>query len=238
MRRRKMEETKTMNTALPVKHIPSPKQLRMTSQVFAAICETIGTRRAETGGILGGKWQTGEVTHFFFDKVPRVKTSSLYVPNNAILNEVRKNQWKPQGVDYLGSIHSHPPGFCSPSSGDKYYAGRILETLEIPYLLVPIVITLADTGSMCLYPFAAVLDGGRVKIIEQELVVGGNLIRLAKPAMPDKREDAEKYLLIIMELELSLNAMLYSSMPWAGRHPLRQRRDRYERNERFTNEYD
>jgi proteasome lid subunit RPN8/RPN11 len=217
-----------MNNGQPIKHIPSPMQLRMTPQVFAAICETIGILKAESGGILGGCRQTCEVTHFFFDEAPRVNSSGLYVPDNAMLNEVRKNQWRPQGIDYLGSIHSHPPGFRSPSPGDKEYAGRILETLGVPYLLVPIVQTLADTGSISLYPFAAVLDGGRVKIIEQELVVGGNSIRPAKPVTPDQTEDPKEYLLILMEMELSLN-----SLPWAGRHPMRQRRYRYHGRKEF-----
>lgn len=222
-----------MNNTQPVKQIASPKHLRMTPQVFAAICETIGTRRAETGGILGGDRKSGEVTHFFFDETPREKTSVLYVPNNKLLNEVRKTQWKPLGIDYLGSIHSHPASYRRPSAGDEDYAGRILEVLEVPYLLVPIVTTLADTGSVSLYPFAAVLDEGRVRIIEQELVVGGNLIRPAKPARPDETEDALKYLAVLVEMELSMTAMLYGSMLWAG-----QRRYRRERSEKFNYEYD
>ncbi len=210
----------------------------MTLQVLAAICETIGTKRAESGGILGGSRETGEVTHFFFDDTPRQKTSVLYIPNNSLLNEVRKTQWKPQGIDYLGSIHSHPPTFRRPSAGDEVYARRILEVLEVPYILVPIVTTLADTGSFSLYPFAAVLDEGRVQIIEQELIVGGNLIRPAKPAIPDQPEDAEEYLMILMEMELSMAAMLYGSMSRAGLPPMRQRHHSYNKRKGFNYEYD
>lgn len=228
-----MGEAKTVSTAFPVKHIQSPKQLHMTPQVFAAICETIGTRHAETGGILGGNRQSGEVTRFFYDAAPRHNSGGLYIPNNNLLNDIRKNQWKPQGIDYLGSIHSHPLGYRRPSPGDEDYAARILEVLEIPYLLVPIVLTLADTGSFSLYPFAAVLNEGKVRIIEQELMVGGNLIRPPKPAVPDKTGNTEERLMILMEIELSLAAMPYDSMPWAG-----QGRYRHERNERFTDEYD
>ncbi len=222
-----------MSDPLPVKQIQSPKQLRMTPQVFAAICETIGTRRAETGGILGGNRQTGEVTHFFFDETPRQKTSVLYEPNTARLNEVRRNQWKPEGIAYLGSIHSHPPSFRRPSGGDEESAKRILEVLEVPYILVPIVTTLADTGSVSLYPFAAVLDDGRVRIIEQELIVGGSLIRPATPVVPDRTEAAEEYLAFLAELQLSLAAMLSGSMPRdERRHYL------YEGRARFGYEYD
>ena len=229
-----------MEQTQPERAQPAPKQLRMTAQVLAAICETIGTRKAESGGILGGSRETGEVTHFFFDETPREKTSALYVPNNALLNHVRKTQWKPQGIDYVGSIHSHPPSFRRPSEGDEVYARRILEVLEVPYLLVPIVTTLADTGSFSLYPFAAVLDGGGVRIVEQELMVGGSLIRPSQPHIPDTTEDApreaaEEYMTTLMEL--SMTAMLYSSMPLSGMQPLPQRRYRHDRRKRFDDGY-
>jgi len=175
----------------------------MTQQVFAAICETIGTRGAETGGILGGNRQTGEVTHFFFDETPRQKTSVLYEPNTALLNEVKRNQWKPEGIAYLGSIHSHPPSFRRPSRGDEESAGRILEVLEVPYILVPIVTTLVDTGSVTLYPFAAELDDGRVRIIEQELIVGGSLIRPAKQPAQEARAETGEHLAFLMGLSAS-----------------------------------
>jgi proteasome lid subunit RPN8/RPN11 len=227
-----------MNDTLLVKQLHVPKQVRMGPQVFASICETIGTRPAETGGILGGNRQTGEVTHFFFDESPTHKTSVLYEPNTARLNDVKRNQWKPQGIAYLGSIHSHPPSYRRPSSGDEVSARRILEVLEIPYLLVPIVTTLPDTGSVTLYPFAAVLDEGRVLVVEQELVVGDTLIAPVKPAVPERSEDAQEYLAILMEMELSLNAMLYGGLPWAARPVLRQPRFRQGESGRLDYEYD
>lgn len=230
--------SKTVGDLLSVKQVQSPKQLRMSRQVFAAICETIGTRRAETGGILGGNRQTGEVTHFYFDETPRQKSSVMYTPNTARLNEVRRNQWKPLDVKFLGLIHSHPPSFCRPSLGDEESANLILEALEVPYILMPIVTTAADTGSFSLYPFAAVLDGGKVRIIEQELVVGGSLIRPAKPAKPAMAEEAKAYLAIIIDMELSLNSLWYDSLPWMERQSPYQREYPYRRSGRFDDEYD
>jgi proteasome lid subunit RPN8/RPN11 len=200
----------------PVKQIRAPRQLRMEPQVLAAICETIGTREAETGGILGGCRETGEITHFFFDEAPRNKSDVLYSPNINMINEVKKTQWKPQGIDYLGSIHSHPPGFRRPSRGDEDYARRILEVLEVPYILVPIVTTLVDTGSFSLYPFAAVLEGGRVRIIDQELIVGGNPIRFAQERTPARKDDQPNYLSILIELNFAprqLNGASTTRMP-------------------------
>ena len=217
-----------MNNQQAVKQLGVPKQVRMTPQVYAAICETIGTRHAETGGILGGNRESGEVTHFFFDESPNHKTSIMYEPNTARLNDVKRNQWKPQGIAYLGSIHSHPPAYLRPSLGDETSAKVILEVLEIPYLLVPIVTTAADTGSFSLSTFAAVLDGGKVRIIEQELVVGGTLIpQPVHTSTPDTAAAApgqatEEYLALLMEL--SMTAMWYGGLSATRMRPVKRRR--------------
>lgn len=148
-----------------------PEKLHLTPEVFAQIKETIGSRKAETGGILGGNRTTSEVTHFCFDEVPHKHSSVAYTPNIALLNKVIKSEWKPQGIEYLGSVHSHPPNYRHPSFGDKIYARRILDVMELPYLLVPIVMTIADTGAFSLLPFAAVLDGDSVRVAQQDLIV-------------------------------------------------------------------
>lgn len=152
-----------------------PEKITLSPIVFEQIRQTIGTMPAEQGGILGGVRKPGnvEVTHFLFDEKAADRSGVAYTPNNAFLNHVIKQEWKPQGVEYLGSIHSHPANCKRPSAGDEIYAKSILETLELPYLLVPIVTTLADTGKFQLHPYAAVCDGNKVEIIEQELFVGG-----------------------------------------------------------------
>lgn len=175
-----------MNSKQTNKHVVLPKQLRMQPAVLASIRETIGTRKAETGGILGGSRERGEVTHFVFDEAARERTGVAYTPNNAFLNNVLKTQWKPLGVEYLGSIHSHPPHYGQPSSGDEIYAKRILEALDLPYLLVPIVMTIADTGSFSLFPFVATHDGAGVKIVKQKLVVDGKEEALQEHSMLEK----------------------------------------------------
>jgi proteasome lid subunit RPN8/RPN11 len=153
-----------------------PAQLKLTPAVFEHIRETIGMKKAETGGILGGCRETGEVTHFFFDEAASEQSGVAYTPNNTTLNNVLKTEWRPQGIDYVGSIHSHPPYYRRPSLGDEVYAKRILEALDLPYLLCPIVTTVPDTGSFTLFPFAAVNNGGNVHFVEQDLVVGEPVI--------------------------------------------------------------
>src|SRR6266566_1167518 len=85
-----------------------PDTLHLTPAVLTQIKETIGSRKAETGGILGGNRTTGEVTHFCFDEVPQERSGVAYTPNIAALNSVIKGEWKPQGIEFLGSVHSHP----------------------------------------------------------------------------------------------------------------------------------
>src|SRR2546421_1221179 len=172
-----------------------PEKLTLSPFVFEQIRQTIGSMPAEQGGILGGERKPGrvEVTHFSFDEAASNRSGVAYTPNNAFLNRVIKQEWRPRGVEYVGSIHSHP-AFCTrPSAGDEIYAKRILETLELPYLLVPIVTTIADTGKFQLHQYAAVCDGNNIEVIEQELFVGGkpvatevhNPLRIPEPvALP------------------------------------------------------
>jgi len=168
------------------KHAAVPTKLRMKPDVYADIRETIGMQKAETGGILGGCRKSGEVTHYYFDGQACEQTDVAYTPNNALLNSVLKTQWIPQGIDYLGSIHSHPPFYEHPSAGDEMYALRILDTLDLPYLLTPIVTTVPDTGSFSLFPYTISRNVTGISIIAQELVVGGKTITVAKrdAAMP------------------------------------------------------
>jgi proteasome lid subunit RPN8/RPN11 len=155
-----------------------PEKLTLSPVVFEQIKDTIGSMCAEQGGILGGLRKPGkvEVTHFAFDETASDRSGVAYTPNNAFLNQVIKQEWRPQGIEYVGSIHSHPGSSNRPSFGDEQYAKRILDVLELPYLLVPIVTTVTDTGKFQLHPYAAVQNGKSVKIIEQKLCIDGRIM--------------------------------------------------------------
>jgi proteasome lid subunit RPN8/RPN11 len=157
-----------------------PQQLQLAPDVYEAIGQTIGEKPAESGGILGGQRRTGHVTHFFFDENAVDLGTGSYTPNVEELSAVIKQQWRPQGIDYVGSIHSHPACSPSPSAGDAEYARRILDALELPYLFVPIVQTVPDTGSFSLFPYLAIKAEDGVAFIEQELIVSGREIRLTR----------------------------------------------------------
>jgi hypothetical protein len=156
-----------------------PGRFQITQTVLERIQVTIGRRKAEQGGMLGGVRATGAVTHFYFDETGK-RSGAAYTPNNAHLTHVLKTQWKPKGIEFLGFVHSHPPTLQHPSGGDAVYAKRILEAMELPYLLTPIVTTIPDTGWFSLFPFAAVLNDTSVDFVEQDLIVEGVRIRPVK----------------------------------------------------------
>src|SRR5258708_16640314 len=91
---------------------PAPTQLHMAPQVLAAICETIGTRKAESGGMLGGCRQTGEVPQFCFDADAQ-RNHVIYTPNTEFLNAV-KRQWRRPGTGFPGSPPTPPPPIPPP----------------------------------------------------------------------------------------------------------------------------
>ena len=116
---------------------PSP---RITLSVYDEIRRTIGSVRAETGGMLGGSFDTNIVDHFHLDTTARM-TGVTYSPNAKVLTKLLKEEWGPAGIRLLGFVHSHP-GTATPSDGDIRYATRILDANEdMPWLLLPIVST-------------------------------------------------------------------------------------------------
>ena len=157
-----------------------PQQLKLTPAVFAHIRDTIGSMKAEHGGILGGCRETGEVNFFFFDDTGE-QTRASYSPDVTLLNTVIKKHWKPNGFDFMGFVHTHPSSSKYPSLGDEEYAKRILDAMgSLPYLLTPIAMSIPDTGTFQLYPYAIVRDGKTVRIMKQKLVVDGQSTEMAK----------------------------------------------------------
>jgi proteasome lid subunit RPN8/RPN11 len=134
-----------------------PVKIVMTQSVFDEIKNTIGTFPAETGGILG---MTGDtINHFYYDEYPDDSSYSAYTPNCDAINACLE-KWTDREVIYVGCIHSHPSGICSPSYPDKLYAQRILNNnsnfdKSKKYLYIPIVQSIADTGNFKMYSFIA-----------------------------------------------------------------------------------
>ena len=112
---------------------------RFTPEVLEQIRETIGSRHAETGGMLGTTDGGRTIDHFYFDRSASV-SGVTYSPDTDTLNDVIA-KWNEQGIKFCGFIHSHPLGSKAPSLGDYIYAKRILSCMELPNdtMMMPIV---------------------------------------------------------------------------------------------------
>jgi len=143
--------------------------LRIHAAVINDILNTIGKQRAETGGPLGGKDDV--VSHFHFDRNSR-RTAVTYSPNIDEVNRMFKAEWNPGGIRLRGFVHSHPGGMATPSSGDCVYAREILRAIpDLPFLWLPIVSTIPETGRFALTPWLAVMDGSQCVVKRADLEV-------------------------------------------------------------------
>lgn len=176
--------------------------LTITESVLREIYLTIGSRPAESGGPIGGSRASGVVTHFHFDR-SAAQTGSTYSPDYQLLNQLFADDWNPNGINLLGFVHSHPPGFRQPSGGDLDYAKRILEAVpELHGLYLPIVITEPDTGCFEIFPFVALRDGKSVRaermalqIVRDEQhseVIGYEEFQQKLPPIPATQKQAER----------------------------------------------
>ncbi|MGI8467323.1 MAG: ThiF family adenylyltransferase [Pyrinomonadaceae bacterium] len=183
--------------------------LIISELVLREIYQTVGLRRAENGGPLGGSRSSGIVTHYHFDNSAH-RTGATYSPNAELLNKLFAEEWNPQDINLLGFVHSHPPGFRQPSGGDIEYASRILAAIpKLEYLYLPIVMTKPDTGSFSLLPFVALRDGETVKIKRIELVIvrDNDPMKVSSDSADEKKDSA----ISVMDTKLNNGKGKYSS---------------------------
>ena len=118
-----------------------------TPEVADTIAASIGSVRAETGGMLGGRRGSGVVDHVFLDRHAEV-TGSTYEPDIATVNRVLREQWNPAGIHLLGFVHSHPYGAWRPSAADAHYARQIMRfSQSTDRMMLPIVQSAADSSA-------------------------------------------------------------------------------------------
>lgn len=145
-------------------------RLSLTRGVYDAIAATVGNMRAEQGGALGWKEDEQLIRFFHFDRTAR-RTGATYSPDDTALNSMFRQDWNPRGIRLAGFVHSHPPGCARPSSGDLFYARRILDAIpDLPYLVMPIAQTVPDTGQFRLIPFLVFRDNDSEQSVELTLV--------------------------------------------------------------------
>jgi len=139
--------------------------LKISWETLRQISETIGTKRAESGGAFGGLESDRIANTYAFDETSR-NSAATYTPDHLSLKQLFKSEWKPKGIRLLGFVHSHPGSMSTPTAGDEAYAHRILEAIpDMPVLWLPIINTVPDTGEFRFTPWAVVRDGGRVRVL-------------------------------------------------------------------------
>ncbi|MFA6132825.1 MAG: ThiF family adenylyltransferase [Phycisphaerae bacterium] len=166
-------------------------EIRLTAEVERSIRATIGSLPAETGGMLGGNIKDGLITKYYFDKTADM-TGATYSPNVDILNQIRRERWKPNHLDMLGFVHSHPPGCIHPSPGDLTYAMNILKALRRDQLVLLIVQSKADCSEYRLLAYVARLEDDSVRVDDARLVVEKTMIVAAQEEWIDACTTAGK----------------------------------------------
>jgi proteasome lid subunit RPN8/RPN11 len=119
--------------------------MKFLDGVYNEIINTIGTRPAESGGLLFGKEDDYVVRKFVFDKNARVSRST-YTFNTDFLNPEIKRLWNDEGLSCIGFIHSHPNGYGRLSPPDIEYFSSMFESMPRKHYLTPIVFTTPDGG--------------------------------------------------------------------------------------------
>ena len=128
------------------------KPLKMLQSVSESIRETIGSTRAESGGLGFGSKQDMIVRKFVFD--PRQGTSATYTMNSRFFNPIMQKLWDEEGLEPIMIAHSHPIYFQQPSGPDIEIGKKYLHRFELDILYFPIVMSRADQEDYQILPYA------------------------------------------------------------------------------------
>lgn len=120
------------------------------------ILKTIGSKTAESGGLLFGPADNDVITHFVFDKDANT-TGASYELNTNYLNPIIDEMLKKHLI-LKGIIHSHPNGYKSLSAQDKMYFKSQLKHLDIVKLFTPLIFPAID-GTYDFIPYVFHQDG-------------------------------------------------------------------------------
>ena len=164
---------KTLKKALrpPKRHPPwdSIKTMRMTTQVYQDLENYIGSRPAESGGLLLSNMHDYTIKCFVFD-ILAAKNPTIYQPNTEFLNSVLKGR----NDEFVGIAHSHRN--CNNlSSQDRRAAWSNLTSPSNPHLnayLMPLIQTIPDTGRFEIIPYIVTCHPqGKGRVIVQKVAL-------------------------------------------------------------------
>ena len=115
-------------------------KVRIKRSALYELMNTVGSRPAETGGILIGPIGTNDITHFYFDRSGSC-TGSTYSPDYITLRQKMREEWLPAKLDMKGRVHSHPGSLDTLTSGDMNYIKRLLDkNSDMDMFVAPIVL--------------------------------------------------------------------------------------------------
>jgi len=128
-----------------IKELNGRPKMKILESAYYEIINTIGSRPAESGGLLFGKEDDMIVQKFVFDKHAQI-TRSSYTFNTEFLNPEIKRIWNDKGLSCIGFIHSHPHGYGRLSPPDLEYFASMFECMPRKHYITPIVFTVPDGG--------------------------------------------------------------------------------------------
>lgn len=144
---------------------PAPTTFEITWNALRVLVSTIGQRPAETGALLCGQEDSGVVSQAYFDTNGE-NSRAAYSPATAIMN-AKLRELNPLGIRLKGFGHSHPVGINQPSGGDELYAASILDAIpDLPFMWMPIIHTVPDTGEFVLRAYVALRGRGSYATVE------------------------------------------------------------------------
>lgn len=124
----------------------------MTHEAYFAMLNYIGSRHAETGGILFG-YEDDFVIRKFIPDAFASTTKSSYTMNTDFINKKIRELWENEKLSLLGIVHSHPNGHKSLSFPDRKYFSDLMTYIGLDTFYTPIINTMADGQLDCL-PYA------------------------------------------------------------------------------------
>lgn len=148
------------------------KKMWITRRAYQEIKNTIGSRAAESGGILLSNTLDYTITGFIFD-IAAAKSRSIYQPDTDFLNSVLKGR----NEEFVGVAHSHQKGGRQLSQQDQNAAWSNMTSPGNPHLnayLMPLVQTIPDTGRFEVIPYILTCHpsgSGRVIVHRVELKI-------------------------------------------------------------------
>lgn len=180
--------------------------MKITTSAYNNVVKTLGSKKAEQGGIGMGK--DGVITDFIHDKFAKT-TGGTYSLNVPFLNPKIK-EYRKQGKKLMMIIHSHPFGYGVLSSQDrKYFKSQFKNFEDLDKMYTPIVFSAKD-GEFHFHTYAMYKDG-TVKQEELEIVPDNyhyyltKKVEVAKKEVVKEKQEQLKTEVIKTEKEVTIN---------------------------------